>query len=134
MVDAGGDLRAVGTKPGGASWIVAVKDPRDRDASIARVEIADLAVVTSGDYERFYDEEKRFHHIVDPRSGHSPTELISVTVLAQTAFDADALSTAVFVLGRDDGLSLIESLPGVEALLVTRSGELARSSGFARYE
>ena len=90
----------------------------------------DNAVATSGDYERYFDENKKFHHIVDPRTGYSATELISVTIIADTALEADALATSVFVLGREEGLELIESLDNVEGLLITAEREIIKSSGF----
>lgn len=133
LVDAGGDLGTMG-RYGGRDWIVALRNPRDRDDFITRLKVSGQAVVTSGDYERYYDEEKNYHHIVDPRSGYSATELISVTVVAGTAFDADAVSTSVFVLGREEGLRLIESLEGVEGLLITRGRRIIRSSGWKAFE
>jgi thiamine biosynthesis lipoprotein len=133
LVDAGGDLGTMGRYQG-REWFVALRNPRDRDDYITRIAVSGKAVVTSGDYERYYDEEKSFHHIVDPRTGYSATELISVTVVAGTAFDADAVSTSVFVLGEKAGLRLIESLEGVEGLLIARDRRIIRSSGWGSYE
>ncbi|HHX86802.1 MAG TPA: FAD:protein FMN transferase, partial [Firmicutes bacterium] len=88
------------------------------------------AIVTSGDYERAFEQEgQRYHHILDPHTGYPASRLISVTVIAPSATEADALSTAVFVLGPEQGLKLIESLPGVEAILVTPRMEVIISSG-----
>jgi len=86
-------------------------------------------VATSGDYERFFDAEKEWHHLIDPRTGGSAAGIVSVTVTAGSALDADALATAVFVLGEIDGLALVEELEGVEALLVTDGGVIAASTG-----
>lgn len=134
LVDAGGDIRAVGKKAGASEWIIALRNPRNRNDFITRLRVKDRAVVTSGDYERYFDDEKTFHHIVHPKTGYSATELISATIIAEKAFDADAISTSVFVLGKKKGLELIESLDNVEGLLITREKEIVRSSRFQEYE
>jgi FAD:protein FMN transferase len=129
LVDAGGNMRALGKKPDGA-WNVAMVDPRDANNFITTIPLDNNAVSTSGDYERYFDDEMKYHHIINPKTGYSATELISVTIAADNAFDADALSTAVFVLGKDEGMKLIESLPGVEGIIITRDKLILRSSGF----
>jgi FAD:protein FMN transferase len=129
LVDAGGNMRALGKKPEGA-WSVALADPRDVNNYITKIPLDNNAVSTSGDYERYFDDEMKYHHIINPKTGYSATELISVTIVTDNAFDADALSTTVFVLGKEKGMKLIESLPGVEGLLITREREILRSSGF----
>lgn len=134
LVDAGGDLRAWGKKEEGRSWVVALRNPRKTADFISRIGVTDRSVVTSGDYERYYDDERKYHHIVDPRTGYSATQLISVTIVAERAFDADAIATAVFVMGESEGLKLIERLPDVEGLIITREREILKSSGFDAYE
>jgi len=129
LVDASGNMRALGKKPEGA-WNIAMEDPRDMNNYIAIIPLDNNAVSTSGDYERYFDEKKEYHHIINPKTGYSATELISVTIVTDNAFDADALSTAVFVLGKEKGMALIEALPGVEGLIITREREILRSSGF----
>jgi len=127
LVNAGGDMAAIGrnrTRP----WSIALKDPR-RSGFVTVLPLEDRAVATSGDYERFFEPSRRFHHIIDPRTGYSATELASVTVVAGTALAADALATSLFVLGPTAGLELVETLPSVEALLVTPAGEVLMSSG-----
>lgn len=128
LVNAGGDMRSLGTKDGGP-WKIALQNPRNSHDYIALLPLADRAVATSGDYEKFFDPEKKFHHIVDPRTGYSATELISVTVVAPTALEADALATAVFVLGAQQGMELIECRENVEALLVTAERAILTSTG-----
>ncbi len=128
LVDAGGNMRALGEKPDGR-WQVAMADPRDMANYITIIPMDDNAVSTSGDYERYFEDTMSFHHIIDPNTGYSATELISATIVTNSAFDADALSTAVFVLGKEKGMALIESLPGVEGLIITRKKEIFRSSG-----
>jgi FAD:protein FMN transferase len=129
LVDAGGNMRALGKKPEGV-WNVALADPRDINNYVTIIPLDNNAVSTSGDYERYFDDEMKYHHIINPKTGYSATELISVTIVTDDAFDADALSTAVFVLGKEKGMELIESLPGVEGLIITREKEIIRSSGF----
>jgi thiamine biosynthesis lipoprotein len=129
-VDAGGDIRLIGGKPGGRPWRVGVRHPRERDRIIAVLELLDSAVVTSGDYERYFMlGGTRYHHLLDPDTGLPAAGLASVTVVAADATTADALSTTVFVMGRERGLALIESLPGVEAILVTAELDVILSSG-----
>ncbi len=131
-VDAGGDIRLLGSRPDGRPWRIGVRHPREQRGIIAVLELENTAVVTSGDYERYFLlDGVRYHHILDPVTGRPAGGLASVTVVAPEATTADALSTAVFVLGRERGLSLIESLPGTEALLVTGDLEVVYSSGLA---
>lgn len=130
LVEAGGDLMAKGTSPEGSAWRIGIQHPR-RSAGILRtLPISEAAVATSGDYLYSFTRDHRQNHILDPRSGFSPAELSSATVVAPHAALADALSTAVMVMGREDGLALIERLPGVEALLVTKDMDISISSGF----
>jgi thiamine biosynthesis lipoprotein len=133
LIDAGGNMRAMGKKPVGV-WNIALADPRDVNNYITIIPLENNAVSTSGDYERYFDDKMKCHHIIDPKTGYSATELISVTIVTDNAFDADALSTAVFVLGKEKGMRLIESLPGVEGLIITREREILRSSGFMDYD
>ena len=134
LVDAGGDIRAMGRAEGRRDWLVALRNPRDPRDFITRIRCTDLAVLTSGDYERYYDPDRKFHHIVNPLTGYSATELISVTIVGPAAFDADALATSVFVLGLEKGMKLIGSLKGYEGLLITHDRRIHRTAGFTRYE
>jgi thiamine biosynthesis lipoprotein len=129
LVNAGGDMRAIGSK-GDEDWRIALQNPRNKDEYITIIPLDNKAVATSGDYERYYDENKSFHHIVDPRTGYSAAELISVTIVADKAMDADAIATSVYVLGKEKGMELIERLDGVEGLAITKDKEIVRSSGF----
>lgn len=129
LVEVGGDLMA-GVRPVGG-WRIGIQTPRpDREAWIATAELEHSALATSGDYMNAFTRDYRLHHILDPRSGLSPAELASVSVLAPTAMDADALSTALMVLGSQAGIQLIERLPGVEALTVGKDLTVRRSRGF----
>ena len=131
-LNAGGDIRLIGEKPDGSAWRIGITHPRpqQRRDIIAVVELRNQAIVTSGDYERYFlVDGERFHHILDPATGMPTRGLISVTVIAPDAVTADALSTAIFVLGLERGMKLIESLPEVEAIVVTEDEELHISTG-----
>jgi len=129
LINAGGDMRAIGKKPND-NWNIALQNPRKKHEHIAIIPLNNKAVATSGDYERYFDDSKEFHHIVDPRTGYSATELISVTIITGKALDADALATSVFVLGKEEGLKLIENTPDTEALIITKDREIIKSSNF----
>ncbi|HEX3696916.1 MAG TPA: FAD:protein FMN transferase [Polyangia bacterium] len=119
MVQAGGDLFVAGQK-GAVNWMVGVRDPRGgpRDI-IAKMPIKDHAFSTAGDYERsFILGGKRYHHIIDPKTGYPAMASRGVTIFAPTAFLADALDDAVFILGPEKGLALVASYPGCAALIV----------------
>lgn len=130
-VTAGGDTRILGDRIG-RPWVVGIRHPDDRQRVIARIPLEDAALSTSGDYERYFDEAgQRYHHIINPRTGHSAAELRSVTIIGPDATTTDGLSTGVFVLGAERGLALIERLGDVDAVLVTRDGKVLYSSGLA---
>lgn len=131
IVNAGGDLKALG-RNGEELWTIAIQHPRDRERVLAVIPVSNTCVVTSGDYERFFEYEgKRYHHILDPRTGFPATGCMSATVVAPDAAIADALATAICVLGPSEGLALIEQLPRIEALAVDLDGEVHASSGLA---
>ncbi|MDQ7779546.1 MAG: FAD:protein FMN transferase [Planctomycetota bacterium] len=135
LIDIGGDIRALGGKLGQGDWVIAVRDPRDAAKFVAKLRMNGNAVTTSGDYERFLViGGTKVNHIIDARTGGSANLCASVTIIAPTGCDADALATTVFVLGPDDGMKLVESLPDVEALIIDPSGKAHRSSGFAKHE
>lgn len=131
LVQAGGDLYVSGDK-GGEPWRVGIRDPRgSRDATFAITEVRDATFSTSGDYERgFVKDGVRYHHILDPRTGNPARNSRSVTVKAPQAVVADAWSTALFVIGADRGLPLVESLPDIEAVFVDENNKVRASSGF----
>jgi thiamine biosynthesis lipoprotein len=120
FVQAGGDLLARGRKPDGSEWQAGVRDPRGPEGSFfAKLSLADHAFSTAGDYERTYVVGgKRYHHIVDPRTGQPATACRSVTIWATTALLADEIDDAVFILGPVKGMQLVESLDGVGAVIV----------------
>ncbi|MDP7691566.1 MAG: FAD:protein FMN transferase, partial [Vicinamibacterales bacterium] len=112
----------------GKPRVLGVADPRRPDRTFAHLRLADLAIVTSGDYEQFFLlDGRRCAHILDPRTGYPVDHSRSVTIICQDAELADALATAVFVLGPADGLALINQLRGVEGFLVDAAGQLRMS-------
>lgn len=128
-VTAGGDGRILGDRLG-RPWIVGIRHPDDAARVIARIPLADAAISTSGDYERYFDEDgRRYHHIINPRTGKSAGGLRSVTIIGPTATETDALSTSVFVLGPERGLELIKRLGDLDAVIVRTDGKVLYSSG-----
>jgi FAD:protein FMN transferase len=120
FVQAGGDLYTRGKKPDGTDWSTGVRDPRGPEGSFfALLAVTDHAFSTAGDYERSYIVGgRRFHHIIDPRTGYPATASRSVTIWAKTALEADELDDAVFILGPEKGLALVESQDEVGAVIV----------------
>ena len=132
LINLGGDVRTVGGKPDGAPWRVGVKLPFAMEGELAGVAaVRALSVVTSGTYERGFESGGVwYHHIMDTRTGYpARSGLHSVTVITERALDGDALSTACFVLGAREGMALIDSLPGVEAVFVTEDMQAIMSRG-----
>jgi thiamine biosynthesis lipoprotein len=132
LVSAGGDTRILGDRRG-RSWNVGVRDPRQEGRVIAMLPLVDEAISTSGDYERYFEEDGiRYHHIIKPTTGKPADSVRSVTVIGPDATSTDALSTSLFVLGIRKGLTLVESLQEYEAVFVDHYGDLFYSDGFAR--
>ena len=133
VVSAGGDMLTRGSK-GGKPWIVGVQHPRAKAGTLlARVAAQNEAVVTSGDYERFVTiDGKRYHHILNLRTGMPSRGSMSVTVLSPNATDADALCTAAFVMGPQKGLAFLEAQVGVEGLIVDAEGRTLMTSGASK--
>jgi len=133
MVNAGGDIATLGKKPGGNKWVISLENPDNTSEKIAAFEVAGEAVTTSGNYYRYFDPEKEAHHIIDPRTGYSAGECISVTIITESATIADILSTSVFVLGPVEGMELVEELDDAEALIIDSERNITMSSGLDRY-
>ncbi len=133
-VNAGGDMYLLGRR-GERPWRIGIQHPRKHQAVVATLGLEDRAVVTSGDYEKFFEHEGvRYHHLFDPRTGTPARKCQSVTVISAHVADADALATALFVLGPEDGLRLLSGYPGSEAMLVDVSGEVFYSPGWSHYQ
>jgi len=130
MVSAGGDSRIIGDHDG-RPWIIGIQHPRDPQGIALRLPLSDTAVSTSGDYERYFiDNGERVHHIINPRTGQSASASWSATVIGPDAMTTDALSTTIFILGAVEGLALIESLAGIDAIIIDSNGKVHYSSGF----
>ncbi len=133
-VSAGGDSRIIGKKDN-RLWYIGIKHPRNKDKLLVNLPLEEVSLSTSGDYERFFIKNGvRYHHIIDPKTGESAYELQSVTILALNSTMADALSTSVFVLGREKGLELINKLPNTSAILVDSHGLLHFSDDLSKLE
>jgi thiamine biosynthesis lipoprotein len=129
MVSAGGDSRVIGDRRG-RPWTIGIRDPRRPGEMSALLPLQDVSISTSGDYERYFEADgQRFHHLIDPKTGRSPTGVHSVTILAEDGLTTEALSKTVFVMGVEKGLRLIESQRGVDAVIVDATGVLHYSSG-----
>jgi len=125
-----GELNSLGQSERGGAWRVGIQHPRRTDAYVALADLDGRALATSGDYNTKFSADGHYNHILDPCSGYSPTELASASVVAPSATLADALSTALFVLGPDGGLALLAQNPGADALLITKDGETIATAGF----
>ena len=131
IVTAGGDSRLLGDRRG-EPWMVGIRNPREEGAVAISIPLENEAVSTSGDYERFFDEDGvRYHHILVPSTGAPATGILSATVFGPDAVFTDALSTAVFVMGVDEGLTLIAALPDYESIVIDAEGRIFYSDGLA---
>jgi len=129
IVNAGGDLRVGGSKPDGP-WSIGIQHPREPEKIMARISLSDTAMATSGDYEKFFIYQgKRYHHILNPKNGFPAEECQSVTILHKEGTTADALATAIFVLGPEKGYALCQRLKGVDCLIIDKEGKVTFSPG-----
>ena len=127
LINGGGDIRARGRD---RPWTVGIRDPAAPGRVLEVIRLRDGAIATSGGYELYFDRDKTSHHLVDPRTGHSPRATASVSATAPTAMAADALSTALFVIGPTRGPRLARALPGCECLVIC-GGDRVESPGWA---
>ena len=129
IVNAGGDLRVGGSKLD-QPWSIGIQDPRSSEKIMATVTISDSAIATSGDYEKFFIYQgKRYHHIFNPKDGLPSDGCQSVTIICKEGMVADALATAVFVLGPEKGYVLCQKLKGVDCLIVNKEGKIILAPG-----
>ncbi|OQB23348.1 MAG: Thiamine biosynthesis lipoprotein ApbE precursor [Firmicutes bacterium ADurb.Bin182] len=134
LISVGGNVRALGNKGDGTLWNVAIQNPEPQGPNLHIVNIDELSVVSSGDYERFYIVDgKKYHHIIDPDTLFPAGFMTAVTIITADSGYADALSTAVFNMPYEQGLEFIDALPGVEAMWVLKDGTKKYSSGFMKY-
>ena len=129
LVTAGGDSRFLGDHMG-RPWLAAIRHPDNPELVVTRIPLTDSAVSTSGDYERFFDENGvRYHHIIDPHTGHSANKVRSATIIAPTATQSDGMSKTAFVLGAEKALEIINRMPEYDAVFVTPEGKVLYSNG-----
>ncbi len=131
-INLGGNVVVLGNRSDGKPWKIGIQNPRDVNGKyIGIVEVSDKAVITSGDYQRYFEENgERYHHIFDPNTGYpAKSGLISATIITELSIDGDALSTAVFVLGLEKGMDLVESLEDVEGIFITDDKNIYVTSG-----
>ena len=131
LVTAGGDSRIVGDRFG-KPWVVGIRHPDRKEEVIARIPLEDASISTSGDYERYFDENGvRYHHIIDPKTGHSASKVRSATVIGPTATRTDGLSKTAFVLGPEKAIEIYNRLDDIDAVLVTPDGRVLYTKGLA---
>lgn len=133
-VSAGGDSRVLGDRRG-RPWLVGIKNPRQGnkdDITVIKLPLTDTAISTSGDYERYFIDEssgEHIHHILNPKTGDSAREVVSVTVLGDQGVNTDPLSTSIFVLGVEQGLALADRMPGYDCIIIDKFGKVHYSAG-----
>ena len=129
MLTLGGNVHALGSKPNGDAWRVGIQDPQDANAVAGVIDARDCAVITSGSYQRYFEENGvRYHHILNPATGYpADSGLCSVTVIAKSGVEADALSTALFVMGAENAIAFWRQYGGFAFVLITTDGELLYS-------
>jgi thiamine biosynthesis lipoprotein len=133
VINVGGNVRTVGTKSEGEPWLVGIENPAEdaENPYLAYLNLADRSLVTSGSYQRYYVVDgERYHHIIDPDTLMPALGYLSVSIVCESSADGDALSTALFCMTPEEGLALIESLPGIDAMWVMPDGTQEYSSGF----
>ena len=129
MVMAGGDTRLLGDRRG-RPWVVGIRNPDNKNRIVLSMPLADVGISTSGDYERFFDEGGvRSYHIIDPKTGRSPSGVRSVTIIGPTATDTEGWSKGVFIKGPVEGIRLIEQYPQMDAVVVDKNGKVWYSKG-----
>lgn len=130
IINASGDLTTWGTKVTGEKWLVGIANPLSKDKVFSWLPVLESSVATSGNYEKFITYKgKKYSHIIDPRTGYPTNGINSVSIFAKHAELCDALATAVFIMGRDVGLHMINQMDGVEAVVVDSDNKIHRSSG-----
>lgn len=136
VINVGGNVRTVGTKPDGSHWLAGIENPLPDSAEpyAAYLKLAGESLVTSGSYQRYYTVDgKNYHHIIDADTLYPAERYLSVSVVCKSSAMGDALSTALFCMSPEDGLALVEGLPDVEALWIMPDASRQTSSGFSAY-
>lgn len=129
LINAGGEIKCLGN-----NWIVGIQHPRELNEIIQKIKLDGTSVATSGDYEQYFEQDGiRYHHVLNPKTGYPSTGLQSVTIINKKNAFADALATAVFVMGKNEGMILVERLNDTEAMIIDSLGKIFYSSGFKKY-
>lgn len=130
LINAGGNIYALGAKPDGSAWSTGIQDPRNPNQIIAIIKVKNQAVVSSGDYERYFIRDGiRYHHILDPATGKPARQLIATTIVGPSATEADLLSTTLFVTGSQTGTALVGQLANVNAVFVDEAKNIRTTPG-----
>ncbi len=132
LINLGGNILALGTKIDGTPWSVGIQDPfKTRGEFVLTISVINKSVVTSGNYERYFEVEgKRFHHIINPSTGYpSESDIVGATIISDNSIDGDGLSTGVYIMGVQKAIKLIEEIEGIDAILITKSKEIYVTSG-----
>ncbi|MFS4467279.1 FAD:protein FMN transferase [Maribacter sp. 2210JD10-5] len=130
IINASGDLTTWGTKASGEKWLIGIANPLSKDKIFSWLPILESSVATSGNYEKYVIiNNKKYTHIIDPRTGYPSSGINSVSVFAKSAELCDALATAIFIMGKNAGLSLINQLGGTEVIIVDKDNKIHKSSG-----
>lgn len=133
VINAGGNVYAIGSKPDGSPWRIGIRDPRDEKGIIGVLSIKDEAVVSSGDYERFFIVgDKRYHHILDPKTGKPGDRSMATTIVCKSSTQADLLSTGVFLLGPQEGIAVCKKLNSAEAIVIAPNKEISFTAGIKK--
>lgn len=129
LVNAGGEISVFGN-----DWVVGIQHPREINSLIKKIKLNGFTIATSGDYEQYFEVDGvRYHHILDPKTGYPSIGLQSVTIINKSNTIADALATGVFVMGKEKGMKLIETLDDTEAMIIDDDGKIFYSSGFEKF-
>jgi thiamine biosynthesis lipoprotein len=132
LVAIAGDIKAFGLKPDGKPWMIGIQNPRQKiktDEIIAKINLLDKAISTSGDYQRYFMiNDKRYHHLLDPKTGYPVNKLRSVSIITDKGVLTDGFSTAVFILGPEKGLELVQKI-GIDAIIIDNKGIIHSTSG-----
>ena len=121
LINLGGNVQTLGTKPDGSMWKIAIQDP-ESDGTIGTLSVSDAAVITSGGYQRYFEENgTKYHHIINPKTGYpADSGLLSVTIVSDKGITGDGLSTALFVMGTSDAIAFWQEYGDFEAVLITK--------------
>lgn len=130
IIDAAGDLTTWGTDVSGEKWIIGVVNPLNKNKIVSWLPVIESSVATSGNYEKYVSfKGKQYSHIIDPRTGYPSSGIRQVSIFAKSAEFCDALATAVFIMGKDDGLALINQFRDIDVIIFDDKGKVYKSSG-----